>query len=1282
MKKAFVNKKNLLFVFCTLVLLSSLLSVLVHAAGTEVCTDPATRSDCYQDNPTYANIVLIAEPTQEQFDLLLAANSQEAALYLVSHYDTDFASSYISQTNLASVDAIGAHVAERYFSEDADNVQEHKTEFQQYLYSKGVSISLVGDITAYKQDGTIVADNGQINVKDFGGKYSFVVNDADELVLVPKGSTKEYTFEGIVIQNGNGELQIKGEGSFDGLEVENAAYIKIGKAGNTLIGAEQYGDLHCQTVCHMVYNPKDKTYQLKDAVLADYPDFKVTGTLRLDEAYYGLSTTYTIPAGKKLEVQPIISDPARQEIADQGYRVLANGGKDVQIALEDDTWLDHPADFVLQYIGETAVSVGLVSEETVTSATESFEESYQEAVEAGIAPETKKDKVRLDSEGTVYMESTDAAGDEAASYRMEVDMGAMYTAELQKTQVAEYIAVPEKGFYEAGDFAKAGTEDYEAIEQIQTIVGAKADGKYGKKTGQAVSNWENEYNQEFGLTPEMTEYLDPDGLWDERNTYAYLRMTKQLEETPALAMDMRGGEAAIDLSSGGFDIVQTGAMDIEVEGVVFKYDAAGNTDKELQQLVKNDISIPITITSCTGASSSADVAGSAIEPVTGANCYKYSSTEASYGLGSLSEGFANGNVAASCPLFLGMYDVSSASCASHVSALAQIEGGRYQTYGSDKDTFMEYTGQLGNAWEMSSHVRDAGGKTLYWKEANGAVPVRDPTLSAAVSYDQANLKEGDNLGLYYQKSGYLEEAAAQGLDGRKNTHVAKVVAKKHEAYTYHDGEPQPAAVYIQEQLDVTPTYLSGYPVWINSEKAVYKDGNFYYADAQGTPQGSPITLQSGDRVDVEKTLISHLYHDPEDPSAMPTRLDDYGWFLSNYPDFSLYEHYRPSEQKYTEADQKKSGSVAVEIHSNDDLVAAFASQGIPQSQVYTALAYTKEINGIPQEGGFQTGDVIMIPSAAEFQERYSSSLQEQLEENDIANSNVIITAAEASTKERVKEYNIPDSEVSDLMEATITIGYYQKGFIPEEDWELHPLRDFDAPDGWRDSYANEFAEEQYAAWLDQETGIVPDRVSYGYLDTQSITAQQNAEELADAGVIDGVDYTGPEDMLTYEGSFTHGGREIAKLWGRYTEPDMSYEEKLALVGFGYNRGEDAPMLLAVQDQFTELGYTIEEENGMYNEQTLTVMETFANDNNIPFDREEVEEQIEERTFDFEETPVYVAMKEQYKAKTGKEPVYARPPVNDGYVYWLDDGGQYWDLMDTCEIITPVKGRCAVQTEGS
>ncbi len=1246
-----INTFSVFFqIICSFLLFSVLNLSVVYAISTTLCTDLQAIEKCYEDNPSFSNLALISDPTLEQFQLLEATDQQQAAMYLVVRYDTDFAEDYFSRIDLQYADPTQSLIAERFFSESPSHVQNYKSQFQTYMASQDVFIEILGDVASYDRDGTIIADNGKINVKQFRSEYSFIVNDDDEIILIPKDSKRQYTFEGTVTSNSQGDIRIMEDGAFDGMDVSNADYIRVDNDGNIVIGAEQYGDLKCKNFCHMIYNPNDMTYQLKDAVLVDYPDFQVAGTLRLDEQYLGLSTIYTLPTGKKLEVHPIVSDPKQQELSDQGYRVLANGGKDVQVALEDDTWLDHPIDFVFEYLKETAVSKGLVS---------------------------KKNKVRFDSEGTVYLESTDAAEEDPTSYRMEVDMGAMYIAEQQEKQRASFIKMPDKGFYEKGDYADAGTEDAASITQIQNIVKTVPDGKYGKKTERAVLSWQNKYNKHYELTPDMQGYLIPDGIWKQDDTTAYLVMTNHFQETPALAIDMRGGEAVVDLQFSGIDITQTGAMDIEVEGVTFNYDAQGNTDKELQEVVKNEISIPITITSCNHAvSESSAVVGSVISPaVSGANCYKFRSTETSYGLDSLSKGFTEGKIAASCPLHLEMYDPSSASCASHVTALAEIEGGRYRIYGSEDLDFATYTGQIGSAWEMSYNVRAAGGETLYWKEADGVLPVSDPQLATPVTYDQSKIETGDLIGFYYKKSKYLDQAARAGDDDRKNTHVGKVVAKPHAVYTY-TGNPTSASIYIQQQLDVDDFYLNGYPVWINFKRAKYDDGEYYYVDAQGNLKGTALTLQQGDRVDVQKTLINHLYHNSDNPNAAPTRLEDYGWFLSHNEDFSLYEHYRPNQEKYAEADQKNTGSVAVEIYNEEDVKDALASQGIPDGQIPVALEYTKAINGIPQQSEFR-GDVIMIPSPKIFEEKYAASLKEKLKDNGISNSEEIVNALEVSTIERAKEYGIPENQIPDLMEATAEIAYRQKGFIPEEEWDLHLFGGGDTSGKQLIRY--EFGREQYAAWIDHYTGLVPNRVSYGYLDTQSTTAQENAEELYAAGVIDEVDYSGPRDMLTYEGSFKHGGRYIAKLWRRYTKPNMPYEKTLALVGFAYNRGEDAPALLAAQYQLEEIGYPIETKNGIYTVETLATMKEYATDHHIDFDPEKIKKEIADRTFDIDSNSVFIAMKQKYKEVTGEEPAYAQEPVADGYVR---SSSGAWDLMDICADLTPLLERCAVDIEQS
>ncbi|MEK6920562.1 MAG: hypothetical protein AABX82_01660, partial [Nanoarchaeota archaeon] len=158
---------------------------LVYAsASTTVCTDPAEYEDCFEDNPSMQNLLLISDPSMDDFETLLNADRAQASLYLTVKYDSEFAEKYIATTDFVTADATSFLVAERFFSEDSDNVNEYKGKFADFMYRYGVDIGIDGDIEQYKADGTLVGENGAINIKQFAKDYAFEVNEEGEIVLV------------------------------------------------------------------------------------------------------------------------------------------------------------------------------------------------------------------------------------------------------------------------------------------------------------------------------------------------------------------------------------------------------------------------------------------------------------------------------------------------------------------------------------------------------------------------------------------------------------------------------------------------------------------------------------------------------------------------------------------------------------------------------------------------------------------------------------------------------------------------------------------------------------------------------------------------------------------------------------------------------------------------------------------------------------------------------------------------------------------------------------------
>lgn len=1202
-------------------------------ASATICADPAEYEDCFRENPSQQNLLLISDPSLDDFETLLNADRTQAALYLNVRYDTEFAAKYVASTDFTTTDATSALVAERFFSEDADNVNAYKGKFVDYMYHQGVAIIVEGDIEQYKSDGTLVGENGAINIKQFASDYTFGVKEDGTIVLLPNNyKQKGYiSFEGTITQNANGDIAMK-SGSFNGLEVEDASSIWIGKEGKIVVDAQTFGALDFQGRGHVIYDLVDKSYQLKDAVLTDYPDYQLTGTITVDVGY--VYDDFYVPAGKKLEVHPNTKNPDKEALNEQAYVIKANGGKQVLLNLNTENWWENPTDYVVEWLeaAETA------------------------AEDTGLIEKVQEDKVTIDPNKVVVAEAAPALEGYDHSYRLEIDAGAQYALQSESAPENDnFLHLPEDGSYEKGEYPKKGTTDYENIQVIQGIVGSNPDGQYGSGTKAAVVSWQNSYNQQNGFNPGDSGYLAPDGSWEQQDTTAYFQMTYNHDQNPpTLVFDMgtpeSGGIAVVHFEQTGLDVITAGDMSMEIEGQKLQIQD-GEADKQLAAIIESGISVPVTLSSYAPCDTSSDfLTGQAIS---GQHCKIFSNRIAD-GTYSVNDAVVSGTVRASCPLALGNIDPAKSQCATYVADYAKVEGGRYTVYGSEDENLAVYLGEYGSSWQMSHNMRSHGGVTRFSKEANGDLAFKDPRLAEQVDYNYDNFEEGDVVFFYYTKSTFLKEAYDEGLisgDGRQATHSARVIGKESEQYTVSKSGIDPVT-YIQKQLGVGTEFLDGYPVWINGQRALYSNGAYYSYDSTKGVVGSPIVLNQGDQVVVEKTMIAQMYHEGA-RDKQPFKTVDYGKFLSdNAKTMSLYEHVQPNQDRAAEAEIRFAGTTAVAVDNDEDIADALRASGVSEEDLPAMVELTKEINSVPSKG-VSKGDVLMLPSANTLPPE--DTVVANLEKRWLSTAGDVYSVVDASSKERVREYGIPPDDVDDLTEATIALG------MIESYW------------GETQSMGSQIKLAVESLIAETGIGATPTR-SYGVLQTQDQLAEKNAQELG----VD--DYIGPEELVTLEGGVKHGQRNIAQAWDRYAVDhdgrDLPYEEKLGMVAAAHHMGEDAPMVAAVQSQLLDLGYG-EESNvdGFYGEDTITVLQKYAEEKGVPFDAAAARNDCAYLHADLssctsgtlENSPVYTSVRDDWQKQTGEEPRYAIAPPNNGYVQ---------TAIKYCGQITSVQGRCA------
>lgn len=1140
----------------------------ISISAEEICQhydDPnCSPEEAFENNPTYQNFDQIENPEISQFQKLTPYYQQ---MYLVTNSNTEaeFAVEYLIG-NFKGEDIRDVSIAENLFAKGAEHVNEIPQVFMKYLQAEGVSVNLLGKVEGYSKDGTISASNGKINVKKLAKTYDFEITPRGEIVLITKSADdvatvaqqQRHTFDGTITTTSQGRIQILGGGAFDGLETKNVYSLWIDANGKIHATAEKFGDLSFEGRANVIYDPQENQRGAKYTLYEAQlkgSNYELTGTIYVDE-----DEEYHVAAGDKLMIQPY---------KNEGHLRLGNE-KYTLAALTDDVELD------LDYGQLDSIKSFLVSK-------------WGEG----------ENKVGFTSESTPVLTSVEKSEEESADYRVGFDTSAVVAAGSKDGVPEKIMKLHARGYYQAGDKAQEGTSEHETIKVIQQIIGITPDGSYGKITKTAVAKWQEAYNQRMGLAPGNEGYLKPDGLWGRSALEAYYKSAPQESYVQEVVIEPRGGRIVVSNQEIGIGIDLKGNADVELKGVRFRYQD-GKMDKEaLAKSIIEDVKTPMSIT---GYNQDGD------------DVLTLKSFRDKYVVTSLGERIASGEIAIACTISKSV-DTSKANCATFVSELAKLEGGgRALTYGQG-ESFAAYTGQFGNAWGMSRNIRTHGGETIWWKGQEQDVS----SPASKLAYDFSSFKEGDVVGFYYTGSHYLDAAKADGVDGRVNTHVGKIVGVNREVYIAEQSTD--LKTFIEKQRGVKdPSVLGSVEVWVeNSQTKLHEqahlanDGLFYLENQlEGkTPKADavPITIKTGSSVVVGIPIVSHLY---AKGNEAPIRTEPLDKFLDKNPKFSLYEHMRPNPDRYTEAAEKLSTLVPTTLEG-ETLEEHFRAQGIPEDQIKELIWITEQQNSADAES-MGKGDVIYIPQVNSVQKDIiitDAQVPEQFSQLGIKNSEKIIETVYNSAAERAREYKIPIKEADELAKVTFAIGFQ------ESYWGQ--------PHG---KYRAKFLLEQTGAWL---SGFLPEKfakeqlmeTSIGYLQLNSEHAQREAEYLGTN------DYQGPKELATLEGGVKHSQRHLAAIWKEYTVPEMTFDEKLERVAAVYHYGEDYPITAAVQQQLKDVtgkqivvdGYLIDKNTGTG--ETLVGLQEYAEERGIPFDSQQVIE-------DIRSTAVYAALREDWK----------------------------------------------------
>ncbi len=841
----------------------------------------------------------------------------------------------------------------------------------------------------------------------------------------------------------------------------------------------------------------------------------------------------------------------------------------------------------------------------------------------------KANEVLFAEDGSVAMTS---AGRNA--YEIKTDPASVLRQRNPQDLYPTFLDMGAREQFKQGDRFASG-DAFVQFATIQSIVGDDQTGVFSPYTRQKVIEWQNAYNRRHGLRSGSDGWLEPHGRWTQAESDAFF---VELNDAAHQFFRPQGGSAVVRPGTQGVDIKLYGDVDFVGDTATYSYAS--------KKILRRQV--PISVVTAPFSLTAYDEAGKKIlemrqnAHVSYSGSRKTSRTEV---LSPVNQGIVSGETCLPCQMLreMGADALRQSRCAEFVQRVTVQEGGGITRRYGKNEAFNSYIGVYGSAWEMSHNIRSHGGETLFWKEQERSLNPGDAQLREPVAYDFGSMQEGDVIGMYFANSGYLDEAAAQGVDGRKNTHVGKIVGTKQEVYTPPAGGSLSA--FLKSQLGVSnPAILRNYPVWVKkADDAPYtpvrlgSDENYYDAAT-----GASISASAVSSVMVQKTIVAHLIGHGQSDAKDAVRVEDIGRFFDGHPSFSLYEHLRPNQNRLAEAYGAKPSPARQAVSPSS----SSTPSSLPTAEDYLLALYLPKQGSARLEKKLRVAqtiktsaprDVLVVSSPAPLTEQPAaptSTLVENMETAGVSDPSEWVRIVEQSTRERLQEYGISSSDAEALKALTLAVGIKESG-LTDSPLGMHKLKRYG---------------ENVFAYVPQ--ALSPSQ-GYGYYELHYENAERNARELAAAGKIPAADYESRRDLLSREGSVRHGQRQLAKIWKRYLTPDMPVQDKVALVGAAYNCGEWCPRNAAVQQQLNDVTGTSIPPTGRFRKDSVAALADYARERGVPFDPSRLGEE-------FDYAPVFRQLKSEWEQASGIPAPYGITP------HW----GYGSDVLTLCRTLSP------------
>ncbi len=318
-----------------------------YATDCDYSDDPE-RCEAFYDSPTADSLEAIPDPTPEDFAYLISENRDGAIEYLMVNYRSDFAEQLVSTSDFRDKDERA--IAQQYYAEDDQHINDNPSEFTEFLQQEGVDIKGInGPVKGYTTSGTLTGAHQQINVNDFKksplkDKYALEVTPSGDIIVIPKSKTGEagtsVHFTGTLKGDASGKFTLQ-SGTIQDIPVKYGYKLEFDTNGNLVSGnVNEFNGIVFSgptpiKVSFERYWGSDEhviVIQVHEATVVsieddyDLPDIEMFGSASFPSSGEGIDRSIYIPAGQKLIVN--------------GYQITSSSSTSTEVKLGDPAWYE------------------------------------------------------------------------------------------------------------------------------------------------------------------------------------------------------------------------------------------------------------------------------------------------------------------------------------------------------------------------------------------------------------------------------------------------------------------------------------------------------------------------------------------------------------------------------------------------------------------------------------------------------------------------------------------------------------------------------------------------------------------------------------------------------------------------------------------------------------------------------------------------------------------------------------------------------------------------------